>query len=248
MLKVVVPVFIVAVGLVLLVSVWGGRGLVRGIAEDMLVSPAKPAVAVAPEAAFHLVDARRAEVSPPVQGSPLPATSVQLLYALYQRNTGTVPARLVSLLALAEQDHAVWPVHPEKPAGLIRRQPVSLAGLEGLAETVILPNEKDPWRATEEEPLWEQGSLIRRYTFLLWLHKAKLIVEYREPLPRTSLPLADDLPRLAAFEQRALESFQIRSGKNLPRPQARLPYPPESVQRRELTSYIGDLWQGDNNR
>ena len=81
----------------------------------------------------------------------------------------------------------------------------------------------------------ENGSLVRRFTFILWFYKAKLIVEYREPLPAPSdMPLEDNIPLLTAFEARALESFRLLNGdpKNggveLPRPKEKLPYPPRA--------------------
>ena len=106
----------------------------------------------------------------------------------------------------------------------------------------------DPW-ACDEPELWENGSLVRRFTFILWFYKAKLIVEYREPLPGASdMPLEDNIPLLAAFEARALESFRLLNGdaKNggveLPRPKEKLPYPPASINRQALTEFIGTLW------
>ena len=100
-----------------------------------------------------------------------------------------------------------------------------------------------------EPAQWENGSLVRRFTFILWFYKAKLIVEYREPLPAPSdMPLEDNIPLLTAFEARALESFRLLNGdpKNggveLPRPKEKLPYPPAGINRQALTDFIGTLW------
>ena len=112
----------------------------------------------------------------------------------------------------------------------------------------VLDAKDDPW-ASDEPALWENGSLVRRFTFILWFYKAKLIVEYREPLPAPSdMPLEDNIPLLTAFEARALESFRLLNGdpKNggveLPRPKEKLPYPPAGINRQALTDFIGTLW------
>ncbi|MEG2139749.1 MAG: DUF4851 domain-containing protein [Bilophila sp.] len=260
MLRFLIPFLVIA--LVVVVLMTGKRGLIRGVADDMLVSPARPAVAVAPRAGLTLVDARRADLSPSVQGSALAATSVQLCYALYQRPATTPPdpakpeARLVALMAVAESPYR-WPTEPEAQGlEIIRTLKQELAGYTGVAETFVLPDADDPWSAVAEADAheadhWRGGSLVRRYTFLLWQSKAKVLLEYREPLPAPDIvPLVDDIPLLAAFEARALKAFVLLNGdtsvEKLPHPKQNLPYPPETVNRRTLTAYLGELWNNQH--
>lgn len=248
MIKILVPLAIAVIAVVLVLALRSGKGLIRGIADNMLVSPARPALAVRPAPDFRLVDARRLETSPSVQGSSLPSTSVQVLYSLHQRpeTSGQQPARLLSLIALVEMDGLRWPVQPETPpktGNLLRREAIRLYELDGTAETYQLADAADPWQSGLQD-VWQQGSLVRRFTFLLHLQQAKLMVEYREPLPPSPLPLADNLPLLAAFEQRAEASFSLLK-EQLPKPEQRLSYPPDSVNRKALTSWVGPLWSPD---
>lgn len=248
MFKVIFPVLLIVLAVYIGMNTRGG--LVRGVADGMLVSPARPAVAVRPAPGFALEDARRADLSPPVQGSMLHSTSVQVFYALYGRETPE-PARLAALLAISQQKET-WPVQPEIGFPVLRHQAFDLDGFSGFADTYVLPAADDPWH-DDAGAAWAGDSLVRRFTFVLWFHKAKLIVEYREPLPSPSgLPLADDVPALAAFEGRALASFGLLSGDakkggvKLPKPEERLPYPPPDINRQALTAFIGQLWDVRN--
>ena len=243
MFKIIIPILVIA--LAAFVGMNAKGGLIRGVADGMLVSPARPAVAVKPAADFASVDARRVDLSPSVQNGMLQATSVQAVYALYSRPQA--PAHLVALLAVS-QNGETWPVEPELGFPPIRHKKQDINGFSGFADTYVLDSKDDPW-ASDEPGLWENGNLVRRFTFVLWFYKAKLIVEYREPLPAPSdMPLEDNIPLLAAFEARALEAFQLLNGdpKNggveLPRPKEKLPYPPAGINRQALTDFIGTLW------
>ena len=246
MFKIIIPILVIA--LAAFVGMNAKSGLIRGVADGMLVSPARPAVAVKPAADFASVDARRVDLSPSVQNSMLQATSVQAVYALYNHEgPQAAPAHLAALLAVSQNDET-WPVEPELGFPAIRHKKQDIDGFSGFADTYVLDAKDDPW-ASDEPAQWENGSLVRRFTFILWFYKAKLIVEYREPLPAPSdMPLEDNIPLLTAFEARALESFRLLNGdpKNgggeLPRPKEKLPYPPAGINRQALTDFIGTLW------
>ena len=219
MFKIIIPILVIA--LAAFVGMNAKSGLIRGVADGMLVSPARPAVAVKPAADFASVDARRVDLSPSVQNS--------------------------MLLAVSQNDET-WPVEPELGFPAIRHKKQDIDGFSGFADTYVLDAKDDPW-ASDEPAQWENGSLVRRFTFILWFYKAKLIVEYREPLPAPSdMPLEDNIPLLTDFEARALESFRLLNGdpKNggveLPRPKEKLPYPPAGINRQALTDFIGTLW------
>ena len=210
MFKIIIPILVIA--LAAFVGMNAKSGLIRGVADGMLVSPARPAVAVKPAADFASVDARRVDLSPSVQNSMLQATSVQAVYALYNHEgPQAAPAHFVALLAVSQNDET-WPVEPDLGFPAIRHKKQDIDGFSGFADTYVLDAKDDPW-ASDEPALWENGSLVRRFTFILWFYKAKLIVEYREPLPAPSdMPLEDNIPLLTAFEARALESFRLLNG------------------------------------
>ena len=210
MFKIIIPILVIA--LAAFVGMNAKSGLIRGVADGMLVSPARPAVAVKPAADFASVDARRVDLSPSVQNSMLQATSVQAVYALYNHEgPQAAPAHLAALLAVSQNDET-WPVEPELGFPAIRHKKQDIDGFSGFADTYVLDAKDDPW-ASDEPAQWENGSLVRRFTFILWFYKAKLIVEYREPLPAPSdMPLEDNIPLLTAFEARALESFRLLNG------------------------------------
>lgn len=247
MFKILIPILVVA--LAAIIGMNANKGLIRGVADNMLVSPAHPAVAVKPAPLFHLLDARRADISPTVQNSMLPATSVQVVYALYDNEKAS--SRLAALLAVSQKGET-WPVEPTPGISPLRHNKRDINGFSGFLDTYILNSTEDPWNF-EETPQWEQGSLVCRFTTLLWFYQGKLIVEYREPLPvPDGMPLADNIPLLAAFEGRALEAFQLLNGDvtnggvELPRPKEKLPYPPAELNRTALTDFVGTLWETKN--
>lgn len=213
--------------------------LIRGTAGDVFVSPNRPAVAVAPGPGFRLSDARRADLS--LRGESLlhPARGA-LWYALWVNEAA--PSRLMALICLLE-DPWRWPTGESSGFRELRssRAQRADADLECTVATFVLSAAQDPWRAREEAAPWSNGSLTRRFTFRAWHSQAKLIVEYREPLP--AVRPEDDPAALSAFEARADVAFHLLRGspKNpLPRPSANLPYPPEGVDRAELAAYLGE--------
>ena len=231
MFKIIIPILVIA--LAAFVGMNAKSGLIRGVADGMLVSPARPAVAVKPAADFASVDARRVDLSPSVQNSMLQATSVQAVYALYNHEgPQAAPAHLAALLAVSQNDET-WPVEPELGFPAIRHKKQDIDGFSGFADTYVLDAKDDPW-ASGEPAQWENGSLVRRFTFILWFY--------------SDMPLEDNIPLLTAFEARALESFRLlnsdpkNGGVELPRPKEKLPYPPAGINRQALTDFIGTLW------
>ena len=156
MFKIIIPILVIA--LAAFVGMNAKSGLIRGVADGMLVSPARPAVAVKPAADFASVDARRVDLSPSVQNSMLQATSVQAVYALYNHEgPQAAPAHFVALLAVSQNDET-WPVEPELGFPAIRHKKQDIDGFSGFADTYVLDAKDDPW-ASDEPALWENGSL-----------------------------------------------------------------------------------------
>ena len=136
MFKIIIPILVIA--LAAFVGMNAKSGLIRGVADGMLVSPARPAVAVKPAADFASVDARRVDLSPSVQNSMLQATSVQAVYALYNHEgPQAAPAHLAALLAVSQNDET-WPVEPELGFPAIRHKKQDIDGFSGFADTYVL--------------------------------------------------------------------------------------------------------------
>lgn len=130
MFKIIIPILVIA--LAAFVGMNAKSGLIRGVADGMLVSPARPAVAVKPAADFASVDARRVDLSPSVQNSMLQATSVQAVYALYNHEgPQAAPAHLAALLAVSQNDET-WPVEPELGFPAIRHKKQDIDGFPDL--------------------------------------------------------------------------------------------------------------------
>lgn len=259
MARVLIPLLILAIAAVVVVARRGG-GLVRGMADNMLVSPARPAVGVRPAPSFHLTQACRLEGSPPASAAPLGAPPRALFwYALYEHNDATNdeqhPAELVALLGLTESPYywiagsgapgAAGEMEPERR--LRRDSRIFMDGQTVFTATFRVPLKADPWPRPDE--VWRMGCLARRFTFPLFQNMARLVVEYREPYAalaeaarRRGLPLSDDAVTLAAFAARAEASFRLIT-TDLPRPENQPPYPPAEVQRKQVAAYAGEVWR-----
>ena len=242
MLRLLIPALLIL--LVLAMFLFRRPALIRGIAEDLLVSPDRPAVAVEAGPGFALADARRADPALETESAQIRGTGA-LWYALWVDDA--VPARLLGLLSVLE-DPWRWPVDETSGFHELRAARVQRAGLDGTAATFILPAARDPWKAQEESAPWDRGSLTRRFTFRLWHNQAKLLVEYREPLPDSATALRDDPQTLAAFEDRADLAFRLLRGSRaepLPKPSKNLPYPPQGIDRSDLARYLGGVKRND---
>lgn len=261
MVRVLIPLLILAVAAVVVAARRGG-GLVRGMADDMLVSPARPAVGVRPAPAFHLTQACRLEGSPPASAAPLGAPPrASFWYALYEHdaaeNGEQNPAELVALLGMTQSPYrwiagggapgAAGEMEPERR--LRRESRAVMDGHTVFTATFRVPSRADPW--PRSDGVWRMGCLARRFTFSLFQNRARLVVEYREPYAplvdaarRRGLPLADDATALAAFEARAAAAFRLVT-TDLPRPDSQLPYPPAEVERKRIAAYAGEVWRAE---
>ncbi len=215
--------------------------LIRGLSGDMLYSPGRPDVAVRPVGAFKLVDACRADPTVFSEHEMMARVTAKVWYARYVLPTDT--ARLIVLFASVD-DPWTWTPTPRTPVfSSIREKDVYSAGFEGVAATYVLPPERDPWRDDDEGSPWRGGCLVRRHVYQADLLRFNIIVEYREPLPATPIPIQDDPFRLAAFEMRAHDAFVLLRGKDadFQRPTENLPYPPSEVSRTLLGKNLGSV-------
>lgn len=263
MARVLIPFLILAIAAVVVVARRGG-GLVRGMADNMLVSPARPAVGVRPAPSFHLTQACRLEGSPPASAAPLGAPPRALFwYALYEHDAAANdehPAEFVALLGMTESPYrwiagvgALGAAGEMESERRLRRE--SRAVMDGhtvFTATFRVPPNADPW--PRSDGVWRMGCLARRFTFPLFQDKARLVVEYREPYAplaeaarRRGLPLSDDAATLAAFEARGAAAFRLITA-DLPRPDSQLPYPPAEVERKRVATYAGEVWRIEGDR
>ena len=214
------------------------KPLIRGVAENMLVSPNRPDIAVSPAASFTLVDAYRADPAIMPMNTNVLATT-KLWCARYA--SSSPEARLFAMFGEVD-DPWTWHPSPKSPAKLLRRRDnVVIAGFDGTAMTYILPAEHDPWRIGPEPAPWNRGSLVWRFRFNAFFHHFTVLVEYREPLEDG---IENDPAALAGFEKRAKSAFALLRGKegSLPRPTQNLPYPPRELKRSELGKTLGPVW------
>ncbi len=241
MSKLFIPLVMILV-LIAAAAVFRRPPLIRGMVGEILVSPARPAVAVEPGTAFRIVDARRADLTL-TDWSPTAPTRVDVWYALWTADA--VPAGLIAVLCLLEEPW-YWISDVRSGFETLRERRIEQGPFEGRAETFVLPPDKDPWRAIEGATSWVGGSLVRRFTFRLRHTEAKLMVEYREPVP--AIRPGDDPSALSSFEDRAAAAFRLSDGSDgsLPRVEASLAYPPENVSRKELAAYLGEARRTDN--
>lgn len=231
--------FVVGIGALIL---WRPP-LLRGMAGTTLVSPARPALAVRPDAGFALLTAWRAEEPVPSESLITPARAEQWA-ALWERPaTPNQPAaRLAALLCVLEDGYRPE-ANPAAPAETLRRgrrnDPPGVTAVLLLPAALGTPG----FPAVPGGSLNEQTTppaLTQRFLFPDVFHRAVLVLEYSEACPARLLPRPQDDPAaLSAFEDRAAAAFSLISPKSLPRPEAALPYPPSGTDRKAWIARIG---------
>ncbi len=191
--------------------------LARGLGQDpasggMLASNGSPAVAVKPAEGMELVAAGRVDV--PVQRAGMfgGIPSAPGWYALLADKSG---AQLTAILAEAPQGMR-WPLNStfneHRGSRSLRTGEETRDGVQFSTWTFVRPADNDPWMPLyrEKGQGWEGELLVRQYAWWGINENAKLLIEYREPLPAdVLLPLADDPASRSAFERRADAAFTL---------------------------------------
>lgn len=232
----------------------------RGLADGMLASSARPVLLVRAASGLAPAGAGVADIAPDTASATGSARVYYALHARPARGGSGDPVRLAAVLAEASSEYR-WPLDVTSGLDEVRTASGDLAGMPVRAATFVLPPEKDALApAFGDDPApWRGGALVRRFTGLAEMRHVKLVVEYREPLPRAAgkgdgdgLRLArpaeaavlDDPASLAAFEARAEQAFQLErpggdwgKGTDITPPDAA----PEQLKRRELTRMLGIL-------
>lgn len=238
--RIVLPLFVIIVVFVLFGAFRHGGGLIRGVVDNMLISPARPAIAVRPDSHFILLDARRANAVPPAADGSLEASrpSATFWYAIYQNREQQ--ETLIAMLGETDspfrwRHDASAPVRDEhiRPnPNLWQETRYSLQNHLVNAITFILPVENNIWG----DP---QDRIVRRFAFSFFQDKVRLVVEYHENAQNLHDPV-----QIAKFEHRAEKAFFLED-KDLPKPQKNLEYPPSGLSQKKFAAYMGKVWQAE---
>lgn len=197
-------------------GVTGAPSLIEGVgvSSGALVSNSMPAMAVVPSDTFKPVTAGVLDASVSREGGLSSFQSARVWYALHgSQDSGDGKAQLVTSLADLSAPGWVWsvnPLHSEKRGLKILRQvEIPRYGAELTAFTYIRPAAKDPWMPAflEAGQGWDGDVLVRQFNWWTTGHQAKVIVEFREPVP--SPFFSDDPKAVREFEDRADAAFRI---------------------------------------
>lgn len=214
------------------------RPLQRGLNDNVFISTGRPALAVEVKAPLSVTHAGVVDIMPEVDSGQ---ASAKLWYALYAdtANHITSPAQLLVILS-ETGDQWIWALDTTSGQHEVHQKAVTFDGQQGRAATFVLSATKDPWNTVMNTP--EQDFLVRRFTFLPHRRLTKLILEYREPLPQTTIPIFEDAALLAAFEKRAQASFILHmSPKGTPPTIKTLGYAPTTLERRAISRFMGKV-------
>ncbi len=235
--------FLVLTGLVLLAACTPLR---RGFDGNTLVSPVRPSFSVSPCPDLSLPLLAAGQIRPFVytaSGYALPET----LAAVY--GTTEKAPLAISVLSFVPNDIWTWDLPSYSyPDGPISSQ-VALGGEVFSGSLHIIEGEKDAFTPVvcggDEEKRRIVRWLAQRYSRLFFFQQAKLILEYREPLPASLsrfvpgevIPVWNEEVR--AFQARAEAVFCLQTPYEGP-PVQSAPYI-KALDGKVLGSYLGSL-------
>lgn len=237
-------------GLALCCFLWGCQEQQRGLHGEIFVSNGRPALAVTPDSGLHLWSAGWCDVAPDTRTSE--QGSAKVWYALYARDTqDTVQSGRLLVVLTEGQGKWSWPFELNAPREVLRKAQTTQGKMTIYCETILQPAATDPW-ATAWDTRWDDGILVRRFRIFFMQRQVKLVLEYREPVATgRPLPVVMDMPLLAAFEERAEAAFTLSlrdDGASIPAVEQRLDLAPKTISRRQLASWLGEMYQrGDIN-
>ena len=185
-------------------------GRQRGVAGETYVSSTRPAIQVAVEGLPLITGGTgRGSISQESANSPL---DIDVWTNVY----GTDASSPMALVAHAElPDSWIWTtVYPRK-GGIHLKENESFDGRPFTAFTYLVPAVKDPLVAMMGDPT-EEGAprwIARQFVSIRNHRMAKIILEYREPVPAAlleeGLPPEGTTAEIAAFEARAKKAFIV---------------------------------------
>lgn len=237
------------------------RPLQRGLVGETFVSTGQPAFALQAEPYLALKSAGVMDLQ--LQTPQLGSTnaSASCWYALYVDEgdearamppavriavTHDSTSKASALLAILVDAQNPWQWEMSVASGHleVHADTLEIDGKPAHAATYVLTQNKDPWAQLMSRAGFAGQStdtLVRRFTLLMQKRRAKLIIEYREPLMTSSAvrPL-EDFAALAAFEQRAREAFNLYTSPSGKAPTVtQLTYAPDYIQRKSVAASLG---------
>jgi hypothetical protein len=226
---------------VLMLLLGGCKGRTRGMNGQTFVADARPALAISPAASLNLWADGWCDVAPASQSTE--KASAKLWFALYD-SAATAPqqGRLVVLMGEG-QGKWLWNAQPQPLGQKLHSSTTEIKNQAWHRSTLLLAPEQDPW-AQAWGTTWAEGALVKRSSMLFMNRQTLLVVEYREPLPRQSLPVADDAPYLAAFDARAERMFSLAradQGASIPAVTRKLEPAPKQLSRALLARWVGGM-------
>ena len=210
----------------------------RGFEGSTLVSPARPDVSVSVADMPMLAHGQIAPFLSTDQGYQFPETFVSVY--------GTDAASPVAVVALSFVPNNAWEWDPLTFSGpLAERNMGAVFGGESFYGNIRIVNgAKDPFASlfVPEEQWASIDWLVQRFACLNDFKRAKLILEYREPLP-ASLKGVSEVPvyneAVQAFRERAAKVFHVQYG-GAPLPKDAAPYI-KTLNARSMGSFLGSM-------
>ncbi len=210
----------------------------RGFEGATLVSPARPDVALVAEGLPILAQGRLTPFLQTDNGYQFPETYL----AVYGKDSRS-PLAIV-MLALVPSN--IWEWDPLSFSGPLAVQTAGAAfgGRSFYGNIRIVNGAQDPFSPlVAQEDQWASVNwLAQRFAVLEDFNKAKIILEYREPLPASlegaaSVPLYNE--DVQAFQARAAKAFSARFGGKLPAAAA-APYL-DTLNTKYLGQFVGSM-------
>ena len=207
----------------------------RGFDGNALVSPARPDVTMEAVGLPMLAYGQIYPFLNTSQGFQFPDT----LISVY----GTNASGPMSIVVLSRVPNAGWNWDPLSFSGPLGAEtPGAVFGDQGFFGSIrIVSGASDPFSPLVTQDAASLSWLAQRFAALEDFKQAKLILEYREPLPEslagsTTVPLYD--PVVVAFRERAAKAFAVRFGGA---PSAeRAPYI-KTLNARYLGAFLGSM-------
>ncbi len=260
MIRVLIPIILICLILGACTMMKKRRPLQRGLVGESFVSTGQPAFALQAQAPLHLASAAVMDLQ--LQTPQLGNTnaSASCWYALYvnagneaqampiavAHDTSAKPSALLAFLVDAKNPWQ-WEMSVASGHLEVHVDSLELDGKPAHAATFVLPQDKDPWAtlmhssgASFAQATAYEGTLVRRFTLLMQQRRAKLIIEYREPITTTGIRPLEDFAALAAFEQRAKEAFALYTSPSGKAPVVtQLTYAPDYIKRKAVAASLG---------
>lgn len=257
MIRVLIPIILACILLAACTMMKKKRPVQRGLVGESFVSTGQPAFALQAEPHLALRSAGVMDLSLLTQQLGNSNATASCWYALYVNHGDEAHAMPINvshdstkkasaLLAFLVDAKNPWQWEMSVASGHleVHADNLEIDGKPAHAATFVLSQNKDPWAPLMSHTGFAGQStdtLVRRFTLLMQQRRAKLIIEYREPLINNSgmRPL-EDFAALAAFEQRAREAFNLYTSPSGDVPTVtQLTYAPDYIQRKAVAASLG---------